>query len=99
MSACAGSRPEILPPPAPVETRIAFAPLDGALLTCADGPDLTALILRIEAVKALPPAEVPPLKKATLVIGIQGVALAQYSHALMDCKAKLAEIARTQKQP
>jgi hypothetical protein len=94
LTACAGSKPGALPPPAPVQTEIAFAPLDGALLTCLDGPDLAAAYVRIEAIKY--DASVPPAKKAALVVGVQGMLLSAYSHALRDCKAKLAEIARTQ---
>lgn len=94
LTACGGSKPEILPPPAPVQTEVAFAPLDGALLTCLDGPDLAAAYARIEAIKY--DDAVPPAKKAALIVGVQGMLLNGYSHALRDCKTKLAEIARAQ---
>lgn len=84
----------MLPPPAPVETVVAFNPIDGALLECPDGPDLAAAMAQVEAVKY--DKAVPPGKKANLIIGIQGVAMLRYQHDLLDCKAKLATIAKTQ---
>jgi hypothetical protein len=97
LSACGLSKPEILPPPAPVQTEVVFAPIDGALLSCLDGPDLAAAIGQVEAIKY--DTAVPPIKRASLIIGVQGTLLYRFQHALLDCKAKLAEIARAQKQP
>jgi hypothetical protein len=87
LTACAGSEPPPLPPPA--ETITIFAPIDSALTECKDGPDLSVVAQQIAAVKAAGGAL---LDQALKVIGIQGVMLYQYDEALADCKGKAAKI-------
>lgn len=96
LSACAGSeRPVLPPPPAPVETRVVFAPLDGALLDCPDGPDLAAAMAQVEAVKYDP--KLPTVDaKANAIIGIQGVTLLRYQNDLTACRDNLDAIRAAQ---
>ena len=97
MSACESfAKPEVLPPPAPVEKDVSFAPIDGALLDCPSGPDLVAAMAQVEAVKYDP--AVPPSQRANLIIGIQGVAMIRYQSDLIDCRSKLDTIRATQRQ-
>lgn len=83
------NKPEIPPPPAPVETRIVFAPIDGALLDCLPKPAAAEALGLVEAVKA---SDAPPQKKAALIIGILNTMLFRYDLSDTDCRSRVHAI-------